>query len=349
VGRGPATYACPVVSGLEAVYLIAGSDRPKVDRAVERLRARFAPEAVELRLASEVAGADAVASCNALGLFGGGGRLVVVEAVESWKSDDVKAVAVYLKAPAPETTLALVGGELTKDAPLAKAVRAAKGEVLLWDVTKKSLQGWVAEQFRLHGASAEPEACRALLELVGDEMYDLASEVDKLATWAAGERIGADEVGRLVAARAETTNFALTDAFGSRDVVSVLEVSERLLERSGDPRSRTIPRVVSILTSHVSRLRSVQALEAQGVSSKDAASRLKQHPFYVGKLYQQARNFGPGELEEATVRLADLDHALKGGSHLAPDLELERTLVEITPRRSEQGSGAPHAQQLARR
>ncbi len=218
---------------------------------------------------------------------------------------------------------------------------AAKGEVLLWDVPKKSLQSWVAEQFRLQGASAEPEACRALLELVGDEMYDLASEVDKLATWAAGERIGAAEVERLVAARAETTNFVLTDAFGSRDLVGVLEASERLLERSGDPRSRTIPRVVSILISHVSRLRTVQALEAQGVSSKDAASRLKQHPFYVGKLYQQARNFGPDELVGATVRLAELDHALKGGSRLAPELELERTLVEITAARRGPGAGEP--------
>jgi len=31
-----------------------------------------------------------------------------------------------------------------------------------------------------------------------------------------------------------------------------------------------------------------------------------------------------------TVRLARLDHALKGGSHLSPELELERALIEIT-------------------
>ena len=37
--------------GLQAAYLIAGSDRPKVDRAVERLRARFPAEAVERLLA----------------------------------------------------------------------------------------------------------------------------------------------------------------------------------------------------------------------------------------------------------------------------------------------------------
>ena len=315
---------------LGAAYLIAGSDRPKIDRAVERLRARFAPEAVEVHDASALSGEGAVASCNALGLFGGAGRLILVEGVEVWKAADAKAVAAYLRAPAPETTLALVGGELGKEAPLTKAVSAAKGELLLWDVPKRALQRWIGEQFRLHGASAEPEACRALIELVGEEMYDLASEIDKLVTWAGGDRIGAADVERLVAARAETTNFALTDAFGARDVVAVLRASEGLLERSGDPRSRTIPRVAAILTSHVSRLRGAQALDARGVASRDAAATLKQHPYYVAKLYQQARNYTPEELDTATVRLAGLDHALKGGSHLAPELELELALIEIS-------------------
>jgi DNA polymerase III subunit delta len=319
---------------LKAAYLIAGSDRPKIGRAVERLRARFAVDAVEILSAEEVTGADAVAACNALGLFADDGRLISVEGVEAWKAEDAKEIAAYLKSPAPGTTLALVGGELKKDSPLAKAVSAGKGELLLWDVPQRALQKWVSEQFALHGTRAEPEACRALLELVGDDVHDLASEIDKIAIWAAGEVVTAADVERLVAARAETTNFALTDAWGARDIEGVLHASEGLLERSGDPRSRTIPRVVAILTSHVSRIRRAQALEADGVSAKEAAAALRQHPYYVGKLYAQARNYSPEELRSVTVRLADLDHALKGGSRLAGDLELERALVEITSPRS---------------
>ena len=315
---------------LKAAYLIAGSDRPKIGRAVERLRARFTADAVEILSAEEVSGADVVAACNALGLFADDGRLISVENVESWKAEDAKELAAYLKAPAPGTTLALVGAALKKDSPLAKAVSAGKGELLLWDVPQRALQKWVSEQFALHGTKAEPEACRALLELVGDDVYDLASEIDKIAIWSAGEVVTAADVERLVAARAETTNFALTDAWGAGDVAGVLHASEGLLERSGDPRSKTIPRVVAILTSHVSRIRRAQALEAEGVSSKDAAATLRQHPYYVGKLYAQARNYSPEALRAVTVRLAELDHAVKGGSRLAGDLELERALVEIT-------------------
>ena len=316
---------------LKAAYLIAGSDRPKVDRAVARLRARFDDDAVELHDAAETPGEDAVAACNALALFGSGDRLIVVSSVEAWKADDAKAVAAYLAAPTPSTVLALVGGELKKDGPLAKAV-APHGEVLVWDVPRRGLERWVAEQFKLRSTPADGDACRLLVELVGNDLYDLAAEVDKLATWADGGPVTTAEVEALVAERAESPAFVLTDAWGSRDVAAVLRASERMLERSGDPRSRTIPRVVGALTNHVGRLRAVQRLDEEGVEAKEAASRLKLHPFYVRKLYAQSRNFSVDELRGATVRLAELDHALKGGSRLANDLELERALVEITQR-----------------
>jgi len=318
-----------MADALKPAYLIAGTDRPKIDRALQRLRARFDADAVDVHPAGETSGDDAVAACNALGLFAGEGRLVIVEGVESWKAADAKAVAAYLQAPAPATTLALVGDALKKDAPIAKAV-ASVGEVLLWDVPQRGLQGWVAEQFKTRGASADAEACRALIALVGDDLYELATEVDKLATWSSGEAVTEADVQALVPPRAEASNFALTDAWGSRDIAAVLRASETLLERTGDPRSRTIPRVVAVLTSHVSRIRTCQALEAEGLTAKEAAARLKQHPFYVQKLYTQARNFSREELQDVTVRLAQLDHALKGGSRLASDLELERALLEIT-------------------
>ena len=316
---------------LKPVYLIAGSDRPKVDRAVARLRGRFEDDTVELHDAAETAGDDAVAACNALGLFGAGERLVIVSSVEAWKADDSKAIAAYLAAPTPGTVLALVAAELKKGSALAKAV-APHGEVLVWDAPQRGLERWVAEQFKLRSTPADGDACRLLVELVGNDLYDLAAEVDKLATWASGDPVTTDEVEQLVAARAGSPAFVLTDAWGQRDVAAVLRASERILERTGDPRSRTIPRVVGALTNHVGRLRTVQRLDEEGVEAKEAAARLKLHPFYVRKLYAQARNFSVDELRGATVRLAELDHALKGGSRLANDLELERALVEITQR-----------------
>src|SRR5439155_1556930 len=198
-GRGPMLAA---MAELKAAYLITGTDGPKVNRAVRRLRDRIGDDATELLSALEAGGEEVVASCNALGLFVSERRLVVV--------------------------------------------------------------------------------------LVGDDLDELAGEVEKLAAWANGEPIGEREVELLVAPRGEIPPFAMTDAWGRRDVAGVLEASERLLARAGGPARDSLPRVVGLLTSHVTRVAECQAFAAEGVSPREAAERLKKNRFYVEKLFEQA-------------------------------------------------------------
>ena len=321
---------------LKPIYLLSGTDRPKISRAVRRLREHFDPESVEQLTAADTSAAEAVAACNALGLFGGA-RLVVVGDVEKWKTDDAKAVAAYAADPAPGAVLALVAGELRKDAAIVKAVGKA-GDHLAYDVPKRDLPRWVADQFKRVGATAEPAASRALAELVGDNLDELTTEVEKLATWAAGETVTEADVQLLAAGRAETSIFALTDAWGRRDVGGVLRACESLLERGQGARSSELPRIVGMLGSHIDRVRRCHAAAAAGVASKQVAAEWKRSPYYVEKLFAQADNFGVEELRDAVVRLAELDHALKGGSRLAGDLELQRALAEMTRRAEPSGS-----------
>jgi DNA polymerase III subunit delta len=321
------------VADLKPAYLLSGSDRPKVTRALRRLRSRVGEEAIETFSARETSGEEIVAACNALGLFAGEHRLVVVADVDAWKSPDVKAVTAYLADPAPTTVLALVTEEAKPGSPLAKAIAAA-GELLVYELPKRGsradLPGWVAKQFASAGAEVPSQACRLLVELVGDNPDELAAEIDKVLTWAGGEPIGEREVETLIAPRAETPPFALTDGWGRRDVAAVLGASQGLLERSGDPPRDVLPRIVGVLTAHVSRVATCQRLAAEGVTPREAAERMKKNHFYVQKLFEQSANFSTDELRDAVIRLAQLDEALKGGSRLPGELELERALLEIT-------------------
>jgi DNA polymerase III subunit delta len=316
-----------VADELKPAYLLTGSDRPKIERALRRLRERFGEDAIERLSARDATGEDAVAACNALGLFATGGRLVLVDEVERWKAADAKALAGYLAEPAPGTVLALVGDGLRKDAPLAKAL-AKTGDVLIYEVAKSGLPRWVGEQFARHGVKASTEACRALVELVGDNLQELATEIEKLSVWAGHEQIGQEEVELLVAARADVPPFVLTDAWGRRDVGAVLAACESILERS--TRSGEVHMLVGRLAAHVRRVHACQNLDLAGVRPRDAAAELKMHPFAAEKAFAQSRNFSVEELRGAIVQLADLDLALKGGSRLPNELELERTLVAIT-------------------
>jgi DNA polymerase III subunit delta len=308
------------------VYLLTGNDRPKIVRALRRLRARFGAESIDHLAAESASGADAVAACNALGLFAGddGGRLVVVEGIERWRKADIDAVTAYLADPVPGAVLALVANEPMRGDALAKAI-GKTGQVLTFDAPKpRDLPGWVRAQFEGRGATIDNDAARALVEIVGDDLAGLATEADKITTWAAGDPITRADVEALATPAREATAWALTDAWGERDLPAVLIACEAELERR-DPFA-----VSTRLAAHVGLVRTVQRLAADGVPSREIAKQLRLHEFRIKKAVGHAKRYSEDELDAAIVRLAALDAAIKGASRLPSELVLTRTLVELT-------------------
>jgi DNA polymerase-3 subunit delta len=310
---------------LRPVYLLIGTDRPKITRALARLRARFGPEGVETLAASSASAEDAVGALNSLGLFGSG-RLVVVEGVEAWTKADAEALGAYLAAPAPGAVLALLVADALKDAGLTQVVRR-HGEILEYDIPKpKDPSVWVRSEFQRLGVQADDEASRRLVEIVGDDVTILAAEIDKLATWAGDEPVSAREVEALaVPASADAPAWALSDAWGNRDVAGVLSACEAELDRGVEPFLIAVR-----LASQVGLVRGAQVLSSEGLGTKEIAARLKKHEFRVRKALAHAERHSREDLDAAVVRLAELDAALKGASRLSAELELERALLEIT-------------------
>jgi DNA polymerase III delta subunit len=315
-------------SELRPIYLLTGGDRPKILRALERLRARFGPESVETMEAETAGGEEAVAACNSLGLFSGdGGRLVVVEGVERWKKEDQEAIAGYVADPVPGAVLALVAGGDLKGSRLP-ALAAKAGEVLAYDVPRlRDLPSWVRAQFERLGVAVDADGARALVEIVGEDATALASEVDKLVAWSGGEPVGRREVELLAAPAHESSQWAIMDAWGARDLTAALAACHADLERGAEPFL-----VAMRLGSQVTLVRQVQTLQEEGVGARDIAKRLRKHEYRVRKALGHAENYSRDELDEAVVRLAELDAALKGASRLAGELELERALIEIVRR-----------------
>ena len=308
------------------VYLLVGSDRPKNLRALRRLRSRFGTEAVDQLTAESASGADAVAASNALGLFGaeGGGRLVIVEGVERWRKSDIDAVGDYLGDPVAGAVLALVAEEPLRGTALVTLCEK-HGQVLRYDVPKSSaLHTWVRSEFARLGVSADADAAHALVELVGDDTFALTGELEKLAAWAGAEGVGRREVEQLVAPARDAAAWALTDAWGARDLPALLAACELALEKKE-------PFLLAVgLASHVGRVRAAQVLAEEGLGSREVAARLKMKDFPARKALQHAERYSREELDNALVRLAELDAAIKGASRLSSELELVRALVDVT-------------------
>jgi|SRR5262245_6267635 len=308
------------------VYLLTGSDRPKHLRALRRLRGRFGPEAVEQLSAESASGDEAVAACNALGLFGGhgGGRLVVVEGVERWRKADVDAVTDYLRNPVEGAVLALYAEGPLRGSTLT-GLAEKHGRVLDYNVPKTgNLHRWVGGEFKRLGVTADGDAARALVEIVGDDTVALSNEIEKLRAWAGDEEIGRAEVEELATPGREAAAWALTDPWGARDLPTLLEACELALEKKE-------PFVLAVgLASHVGRVRAAQALAEEGLGAREIAARLKIKEFPARKALQHAERYSRAELDAALVRLAELDAAIKGASRLSSELELLRALIDVT-------------------
>lgn len=329
---------------LKSAYLVTGNDVPKVERTLERLRARFDPGAVERIVASGkdgASGADVVVACNS-GTLLAGDRLVLVTEVDGrmgewgrltggWKQADVDEVIEYLATPAPGTVLCLVAQQLKATSPLAKAV-ARVGDVLAWQIDERRLAKWVAESFAARGTRVDGDACQALIDIVGEDKLVLSCEVDKLATWAAGEPMGVDEIRKLAAPLGEGHPWDLTDAVGRRDLATALEVIEGGYRRSAHP-TQEPGQLANRLSGHLLRLARTKSLLERGARVPDVAKELGIKEFPARKLVEQAERFSSAELYDATVRVARLDRALKGGSKLAPELEVQLAVADIARER----------------
>ena len=217
---------------------------------------------------------------------------------------------------------------------------AKRGDVLEYAVAKRNVTAWVADRFRQTGARAEPDACAALVQLVGDDLRALAIEVDKLATWAGDEPITEREVEQLVAPVAETPSFAITDSWAAHDRSRALEIERANLRSLGpDEEGRGS-------ASFGDARRACGAAERRPVAPRErrASQRTRSRElgtrssFYAEKLYRQSDEFSSAELGRQSSRLAALDLSLKGGSRLAPDLELQRALLDLS---REPGANVP--------
>ena len=153
---------------------------------------------------------------------------MIVEGVERWKAADVEAVAAYLADPDARGGARARGRrDAEGDSPLAELV-AKRGEVLAYEVPRpKRPSAWVAQQFKRARRRGGRRRGRALVEIVGDDVDELSSEIEKIATWAGG-RAGRRRARsrRSPSPARETHGVGAHRRLGARDLAGALAACE---------------------------------------------------------------------------------------------------------------------------
>ena len=318
---------------LRPAYLILGDNEPKVEFALRRLRARItADSGTELNIdefsAAHDGARDVVNAANTLA-FLGGVRLVLVHRVEAWKKEDKEVIASYLRSPAPDACLALVGLKLPPTDLLRAAVTAV-GDVLEYVAPRsQQMPDWAVHEAEPMGLNlALPEA-RLLVQRVGDNQHTILRELEKLAAYKGRGKVTAQDVDLLAARTLEADVFALLDALAGRRAADVFAAVEELYV-AGEKPTGLFYRVLR----HFELVARVAALREENLRPENqfvpfVQSELKLKPFHARKIAQQAGRLGTEGARRALAVLAESDARMKGERGLPAELEFELCLGKM--------------------
>lgn len=313
---------------LKGSYLIAGTDSAKLHAALGRLRARAEREGGEGSLETFAAGTgtgpdvDAlIGSMPAISLVAEH-RYLLADGVERWRTTQVKRIAEALATAPEDITVVLVG----RGAPpkgLAEAVKAAKGEALIFNApAKRELPSWILAAARERGLDLAPQAARTLAERLGESTVRLGTELDRIALWAEpGARIDVDDIEQLTSDNSERAGWTLGDAIVARDPEQAVLAADELVEQG----EAVTPMIYGMASRLRNAHRAAVGLEA-GRPPKEVEAELPMAPYPSKLLVRAVRGVSASELADAIGMVAELEWWTRGGSDYSDEVALTLTV-----------------------
>ncbi|MDA8308414.1 MAG: DNA polymerase III subunit delta [Deltaproteobacteria bacterium] len=314
---------------IEPVYLFLGPSTFLMGEAWNKLLSALLPKAGgrfngERLQAKETEPADLIARLAVVPMFGGR-RAIMVDNVEAWGKGPLSAVEAFVRRIPASACLVMTASSRKSIEGLAKAVEA-KGKVILFrSPGEREAPRWLVERARQMGKTLSNRAAFLLVETSGTDLQTLASELDKICTFA-GERDRIEPEDILEAAGPHRTfsAFDLLDHIKGGQADKAL-ASLRSLVLSGE-----LPlKILSTLAWQIRIVWQVKDGLRQGIPESQLAKRIGAHPFVVKKASEQAGRFSDAYLYRVIEAVGQTDIAIKS-TGTSPELLLEDLVLNLT-------------------
>ncbi|HWI41584.1 MAG TPA: DNA polymerase III subunit delta, partial [Verrucomicrobiae bacterium] len=251
------------------VYWFHGEETFLMDREAKRMEgalvaADFRDFNLNLFYGNECRGEDIVEAAQTLPFFASR-RLVVVRRAELLAAASLEKVAEYLRNPATSTCLLFIGGKIDGRKKIFAELKKSGALVEFKRPYDNRLPSFVAEEAARLGKKLEPAATELLLHMVGNNLRELVSQLEKVATFAGEAPVITREAVREVACDSRVdTVFDLTDALGDREAAQALR-SLRILLREGDAPLQ----ILHMITRHYRQLWKISEAVEKRVPQQD--------------------------------------------------------------------------------
>jgi len=321
------------------IYVLYGKDRYRIGHFIDTLRdAMFAPDERELGAVkfdtAETPLEEAVLEAETPPFFVSRKLIIVRDAAvfAAGGKDGGKLehrpekLQQYMEYPSETSVIvvAVYADKLDERRKIVKTLKERNSLIAFPELDAAQLKQWLVKRAAEQGRQLAPEGADILLQRTGENMGQLAQEVDKLCLHAGeGGHIGADDVLMLTSATVEEDVFALVDAIAELQLDRALRMYRELLIRREEP-----IKIAALIARQLRIMLQIKELEGQHYSPQQMAGQLGLHPYAVKLAAEKSRKFTVPRLGKLLAALADLDYKMKTGA-IDKTLGLELYLLRL--------------------
>lgn len=311
-----------IKKGLGGVYLFYGEEEYLKRRYLEKVRETLLPDDTDAvfnhvkitdgeidRLGDELVG---------MPIFGSsGGRLIELCDVDFTAMSEARLdeLSDALSTVSEDTLLIYAKpeefSEGTKKAQ-SVAYKKLSGVANLVNFEKQTPQkliGWASRHFSSHGCAADPQICKKLIDYCKNDMFVLASEIDKVSAFARQNGktvISEDMIYAVCSPNTVFGAFDFANALIDGNTPMALSIFAEMKLRKERPEN-----ILSSVSRICNELLTVRILSDSGYSKQDIAKKMKMHEYPVSLRMTAASKKSMESLERAVELCCDTDLKIK--------------------------------------
>lgn len=241
--------------------------------------------------------------------------------------EEHRAIAEAIKKVPSFTELVLIGGKIKAGNPLLRELSTVTGVRNFQPLYQNQLSQWVERRVKEAGGSISPQALILLVRFVGNDLWSMANEVDKLVLFAGDRRIEEADVKAVVSSAREDSVFSMVDAVLEFRAGTAQAMLQQLFRQGEAP-----AQLLVMLSRQVRIILQVREMRAQGKSRGDIQTRLGLNSeFLLRKAWEQADKYSPSRLRELYHRLLETDISIKTG-RMDGEIALDILVTELGQR-----------------
>jgi DNA polymerase-3 subunit delta len=321
-------------------YLLHGEDDFSRERLFTWLDQTLSPEAVDFNRTTFHG--DRFAPEEFLRIYYSypmmaGHRLLLLKGSEKLSINQCRDLEQIINSPSESTIVIVTGGKIDLRRKLFQQL-AKQGQLAEFRPPYESKIGqWIVDIARDLELEIEADAVDLLKLYIGNNLRDLARELDKIRTYLGeGRRVTATAVTDVVASADSGGIFSLADAIGGQEYPTCQRLLHDVLARGEDP-----ARVLAMVVRHFKILvRTKGFMEDKSNVRRQLASHLGVAPFFVEGYAEQAGRYPKVRLWRSLSHLLRADYRLKSLGRRQQVNILEVMLFDLCAWRASAATGA---------